>query len=167
MFESCRDRQHPTRYKCNRNRRFQRGGLVGKAHDSLRDDSDFEADQRQIAALTSALPAIWTAAGAALSSLDVMPRRPSRLASRSVCGFLVVSSTSPMKMELAPATKHSACNSSVIYWRPADSRSTLFGIMIRATAIIRTSAIGSGRSAVSLTGTPLTSFHRLIGTLSG
>src|SRR6266700_3231222 len=82
----------------------------------FQDDPDFEQHQLQTAAWT----AIWASAGAAVSNFDVMPRRPSSLASRSVCGFLVVSRTSPMKMELAPATKHSACNSSVIYCRPAD-----------------------------------------------
>src|SRR5260370_41196002 len=105
MFESCRDRQHPTRYKCNKNRSFRRAGLVGKAEGSLRDDPDFEADQRQIAAGSPAFPAIWTAAGAASSSLDVMPRRPRQVVSGSVCGFFGVGSTSPMKSELGAATK--------------------------------------------------------------
>jgi hypothetical protein len=50
MFESCRDRQRPTGYKCNKNGSFRRARLVGKAHDSLQDDPEFEADQRQIAA---------------------------------------------------------------------------------------------------------------------
>ncbi|MGY3361568.1 hypothetical protein ACVWZK_008231 [Bradyrhizobium sp. GM0.4] len=35
-----------------------------------------------------------------------------------------------------------------MYWRPAANRTTLLGIMIRAVATRRTSAIGSGRSAV-------------------
>ena len=42
-----------------------------------------------------------------------------------------------------------------------------FGMMMRATATSRANAMASGRSAVSFTGTPFTSFHRLIGTLSG
>ena len=49
------------------------------------------------------------------SKRDLMPSRSSRAASLSVCGFLVVSRTSPMKIELAPARKHSACISSVMY----------------------------------------------------
>ncbi|MGY4281829.1 hypothetical protein ACVWXO_001049 [Bradyrhizobium sp. LM2.7] len=84
---------------------------------------------------------------------DVTPSRFNKLASRSRCGFLVVNSTSPMNIEFAPAKKQNACSSSVMYCRPADNRTTLFGIMIRAVAT-RTVAIGLGGSAVSFTGTP-------------
>src|SRR5260370_35167401 len=118
MFESCRDRQHPTRYKCNKNRSFRRAGLVGKAEGSLRDDPDFEADQRQIAAGSPAFPAIWTAAGAASARLGVMAGRPSQLGPRSVCGLLVVTSPCPRKTEMAPPIKHTSSNSPVLYARP-------------------------------------------------
>src|SRR5260370_33782000 len=99
MFESCRDRQHPTRYKCNKNRSFRRAGLVGKAEGSLRDDPDFEADQRHIAAGSPALPALWTAAGAASSSLDGNPWRPGQVVSPPVSGFVAGSGPWPVEIE--------------------------------------------------------------------
>src|SRR5882672_11133944 len=104
MFESCRDRQRPSLCRLNENLIPPARPVYSQGQSPFQDDPGFEQHQRQTAAWT----AIWASADAAVSNFDVMPRRPSRLASRSVCGFLVVSMTSPMKMELAPATKHSA-----------------------------------------------------------
>ena len=55
----------------------------------------------------------------------------------------VVRSLSPWKIELAPARKHSAWTASPSSRRPADSRTIAFGIVIRATAIVRTNSNGS------------------------
>ena len=52
------------------------------------------------------------------------------------------------KIELAPARKQSACSSSLIASRPAESRTNDAGIMIRATAMVRTKSSGSSGSRV-------------------
>jgi len=49
----------------------------------------------------------------------------------------VVSSLSPVKMELAPAKKHMACSDWLNRTRPAERRTIDLGITIRAVAIIR------------------------------
>ena len=77
-----------------------------------------------------------------------------------------MSKVSPTKMELAPAKKHSACVSSLMAVRPAESRTCDFGIMMRASAIVRTNSIGSIGSA-SPSGVPSIGISMLIGTLSG
>ena len=52
------------------------------------------------------------------------------------------------KIELAPAKKHSACISSLISVRPAESRTYDFGIRMRASAMVRTNSIVSIFSAL-------------------
>ena len=64
-------------------------------------------------------------------------------------GLGVVSSFGPPKIELAPARKHSACVSSLIVSRPADSRTIDFGMVMRATAIVRTKSMRVRRLAVA------------------
>ena len=87
---------------------------------------------------------------------------------RSACmaGLGVVRSFSPKKIEFAPARKQRACNSSLIASRPAESRTNEAGIMIRATAMVRTNSSGS-RGPASASGVPSTRTSILIGTLSG
>ena len=53
-----------------------------------------------------------------------------------------------MKIELAPARKHSACASSDSDSRPALSRTIDAGIRMRAVAIMRTSSSGSSGALV-------------------
>ncbi len=62
--------------------------------------------------------------------------------------------------------KHSACTASPICWRPADSRTRAVGIVMRATAIMRTKSNGSTGSE-SASGVPGTRTRLLIGTDSG
>src|SRR5437870_287293 len=72
--------------------------------------------------------------------------RPSRwnsFRSASSSGLQAVSKVSPTKIEFAPAKKQSACISSVIAERPADRRTYDFGIMMRASATIRTNSMGA------------------------
>ena len=57
-------------------------------------------------------------------------------------------------MELAPARKHSACTASPICWRPADRRTRARGMVMRATAMVRTNSNGSS-GAWSASGVPL------------
>ena len=57
--------------------------------------------------------------------------------SSSKSGLAVVSSFSPVKIELAPAIKHNACSATDIRTRPADKRTRALGIVMRAVAIMR------------------------------
>ena len=95
-----------------------------------------------------------------------IPRRSNRRWSRSASGLAVVSSFGPMKIELAPARKHSACNSSFICSRPAERRIIEAGIRILATAMVRTKSKPSS-GAWPDRGVPSTWTSRLIGTDSG
>lgn len=72
-----------------------------------------------------------------LGALGVSPRtlNMSWSASKSLLG--VVKSFSPVKMELAPARKHSACSGMEKRTLPADNLTIAFGMTIRAVAIIR------------------------------
>ena len=71
-----------------------------------------------------------------------------------------------MKIELAPARRQRACVSSDICSRPADRRTTLCGIIKRATAIVRAKSMpDSGNESASAV--PPTGTRALIGTLSG
>src|SRR5215813_6656252 len=94
------------------------------------------------------------------------PSRPSNAWSRLRSGLGVVSSRSPMKIELAPARKQSACASSESESLPALNLTIEAGIRMRAVAIILTSSKGSV-SGCSASGVPATRTNRLIGTLSG
>ena len=69
--------------------------------------------------------------------------RLSSFRAASLSGLSAVSSVSPTKIELAPAKKHSACVSSLISVRPAESRTNDFGIMMRASAMVRTNSMSS------------------------
>ena len=62
-----------------------------------------------------------------------MPSRASSAASWLADGLPVVSNCSPTKIEFAPATKHSACNSSLILVRPAESRTTEAGMRMSSS----------------------------------
>src|SRR4051812_23388822 len=62
----------------------------------------------------------WTCGSDPAGVNGSMPRRVSSARSRATSGLPVVSSFSPKKMELAPARKQSACNSSLIASRPAE-----------------------------------------------
>ena len=57
--------------------------------------------------------------------------------------FGVVSSLSPVKMLFAPARKQSACVLSDMLSRPADRRTIDFGMVMRATATVRTNSMSS------------------------
>ena len=77
-----------------------------------------------------------------------------------------------MKIEFAPAMKHSAWVASLIDSRPAERRTIDSGMVIRATAMVRTnsmsSILASGVSAsMSPSTVPLTGTSALTGTLSG
>src|ERR1700740_1053318 len=67
-------------------------------------------------------------------------------------------------MEFAPASRHSACRSSDIASRPAESRTWARGMSTRATAIARTKSNGS-TSGTPASGVPGTFPRRLRGTL--
>src|ERR1700722_19819561 len=72
--------------------------------------------------------------------------RPSELSNRASSpgsGFGVVNSFSPIKRELAPATKQRATASRERDRRPALRRTIEDGIRIRAVAIMRTKTSGS------------------------
>ena len=71
----------------------------------------------------------------------------------------------PVEIELAPARKQSAWSSPLIASRPAESRTKESGIMMRATAMVRTNR-GIDRRFTS-SGVPSTRTSMLIGTLSG
>src|ERR1700722_8429032 len=79
----------------------------------------------------------------AYCSSGCKPSLRNRSMSLSFPGLPAVNRTSPTKMELAPAKKHSACISSLIAVRPADRRTYDFGIMILASAMVRTKSTGS------------------------
>ena len=51
--------------------------------------------------------------------------------------------------------------------RPADSRTIAFGIVMRATAMVRTNSSGIERFGAAASGVPSTCTRLLIGTLSG
>ena len=88
--------------------------------------------------------------------------------SRSRPGLGVVSSCSARrKIELAPARKHSAWVSSLMSSRPAESRTIDFGIVMRATAMVRTKCWSRSRPALPDNGVPSTCTSMLIGTDSG
>src|SRR3569623_596852 len=106
------------------------------------------------------------------ASIALIPNRANSAASASSPALPVVSSLSPVKIEFAPAIKHSACAASLMLSRPADRRTMLSGMVIRATATVRTNSISSilasGVSASMLPSTvPLTGTSALTGTLSG
>ena len=69
-------------------------------------------------------------------------------------------------MEFAPARKHKACRDSGMSSRPADRRTMARGMVMRATAIVRTNSKGS-RAAVPASGVPSTCTRLLMGTDSG
>ena len=73
----------------------------------------------------------------------VSPSLASSERSASTSGLSVVRSLSPWKIELAPARKHNAWIPSPSSRRPADSRTIAFGIVMRATATVRTNSNGS------------------------
>ena len=83
----------------------------------------------------------------------------------SFSGLPAVSKVSPTKIELAPAKKQSACISSLMAERPADRRTKDFGIMMRASAMMRMNSIGA-IGAASASGVPGIGISMLIGTLS-
>ncbi len=83
-----------------------------------------------------------------------MPRRAEQRLSLSSAGLPAVSSVSPTKIEFAPAKKQSACNSSLIDVRPAESRTIERGIMMRASAMVRTNSSGSMRLRALSSGVP-------------
>src|SRR5690606_29960126 len=64
-------------------------------------------------------------AGAPPTGIGTRPSRSNSASSFATSGLPVVSSFSPWKIELAPAAKHSACSSSLIVSRPADSRTKI------------------------------------------
>ena len=86
--------------------------------------------------------------------------------SSSTSGFGVVSNLSPAKIEFAPAKKHIACPSLLIFVLPADKRTCVSGITILVVAtILIISQISTGFS--SSNGVPSTATKALIGTDSG
>lgn len=104
--------------------------------------------------------------------IAAMPSLPNRLASRSSPALSVVSSRSPVKIELAPAMKHSAWVLSLMLSRPADKRTMVVGMTIRATATVRTNSMSSiladGTSfTMSPSTVPAIGTSALSGTLSG
>src|SRR5689334_9107606 len=84
-------------------------------------------------------PADHSAATRIGSSVEsgLRPSLANRAASAPPPAFGVVSSFSPVKIELAPARKHSACVLSDMLSRPADRRTMDLGIVMRATATVR------------------------------
>jgi len=72
----------------------------------------------------------------------------------------VVRSFSPVKMEFAPARKHSATASRESLWRPPERRTREAGIKIRAVAMARTMIIGSSSGAFA-SGVPHISAYQL------
>ena len=115
-----------------------------------------------------------SSASVACSSL-VIATRPSfanKAASALSPALGVVSNLSPVKIELAPARKQSACVLSLMLSRPADSRTIERGIVIRATATVRTNSMSSifasgVPASMSPSTVPFTGTRALIGTLSG
>src|SRR3569833_4175559 len=81
-------------------------------------------------------------------------------------GFGVVNNFSPAKIEFAPAIKQYACATVLISVRPAERRTTVLGITIRAVAIIRTISQIDTRGW-SASGGPCTGTNALTGTESG
>ena len=105
----------------------------------------------------------------------VIARSPSlanSAASASAPALPVVSNLSPVKIELAPARKQSACVALAHALAAGREPDHARGIVIRATATVRTNSISSifasGVSAsMSPSTVPLTGTSALIGTLSG
>src|SRR3990167_10136391 len=136
-----------------------------------------EPSQAQNCEHSAANAMLHSAASNALFALSgsspcsaVSPSLANSAASLSSPALAVVSSLSPVKIEFAPAMKHSACVASLIDSRPADSRTMLIGIVIRATATVRTNSISSilesGVSAnISPSTVPLTGTSALTCTL--
>src|SRR3546814_18583465 len=73
----------------------------------------------------------------------VSPNLANSAASLSSPALAVVRSLSPVKIELAPARKHNACVASDMLSRPADRRTIERGMVIRATATVRTNSMSS------------------------
>jgi len=107
----------------------------------------------------------WASRAAAVSNFDVMPRRPSQLGIAVGLRIFWWQQDIAMKMEWAPATKHSACNSSSLL-PAADSRTTLFGMHDSRHRDHAHQAIGSGVGGV-VDGNALDLVPQMIGTLSG
>ena len=78
----------------------------------------------------------------------------------------MVSSLSPENIEFAPAIKHNAWASGDISVRPADNRTILAGIIMRAVAIIRTIS-HDDTGILSSKGVPSMLTNALMGTYSG
>ncbi|EAU66596.1 hypothetical protein STIAU_3593 [Stigmatella aurantiaca DW4/3-1] len=95
-----------------------------------------------------------------------MPAFSSKAMSRVYSGLPVVSSFSPKKSELAPASMHRSCASSFICMRPADSRTMARGMSRRAVAMVRTISTVSTRFCPA-NGVPSTATSALMGTDSG
>src|SRR5262249_44657893 len=106
------------------------------------------------------------AARSAVFATDRRPSFSSSAASLFGSGLGVVSSSSPTKIEWAPARKQSACPSSLMPVRPALRRITASGIRRRATATVRTTSLQSS-GALPSSGVPAIGTSELIGTLSG
>ena len=70
------------------------------------------------------------------------------------------------KSEFAPARKQSACSAVESFTRPAERRTTDFGIRMRAVAIMRSVSV-NGTSSLSPIGVPGTFARMLTGTDSG
>ena len=68
-------------------------------------------------------------------------------ASASSPALPAVNSLSPVKIEFAPARKHKACVAADMLSRPADRRTMLIGMVMRATATVRTNSISSIRAS--------------------
>lgn len=80
---------------------------------------------------------LGVSASAQLGAFGVRPRILNINWSVSKSLFGVVNSFSPVKMELAPAMKQSACSDMENRTLPADSLTIASGITMRAVAIIR------------------------------
>src|SRR5690606_33792450 len=86
-------------------------------------------------AMVSACATGWSGA---FSGMGCRPSLANSCSSASGPGFGVVSRRSPRKIEFAPAMKHRAWVLSSMDSRPADRRTTALGMVMRATAIVRT-----------------------------
>ena len=103
-------------------------------------------------------------------SIGRIPSLASKAASALSPALAVVSNLSPVKMLFAPARKHSACVASLMLSRPADSRTMLRGMVMRATATVRTNSMSSiirSPPHMSPSTVPATGTSALTGTLSG
>ena len=119
--------------------------VAGEAEVVVRDEIDAAAAAASAAEGRRAAARLSMAAKRSSNSCRaVMPEtqaEPSHeLLSSSTVGLGEVSSFSPEKIELAPATKQSACASSDSASRPADRRTRALGATRRAQATVRTSS---------------------------